>query len=225
MLESQFKIKVNLLHTGPPLPELSPHIVNTSGYIAFLFHFVVKEGASSLIIFTHYINALQASVRIINYTTQCTALFLFKRRCDHKHVQYNPQARVCVIFYAPLGTSPWQPKTRVALFSGVSGYLVLFALTPSTQTILLFDEIFMHITHAFIVMLCKWNYWSVILFVVVVIYFSTQFQHFRISYTIQQTPKPVELCCNNTAQQSMGDASCASIQANCHTSISMQVVL
>ena len=31
-----------VLITGPPLPELSPRIVNTSGYIAFLFHFVVK---------------------------------------------------------------------------------------------------------------------------------------------------------------------------------------
>ena len=38
--------------TGPPLVELSPRIVNTSGYMAFLFHFVVEEGACSLIIFT-----------------------------------------------------------------------------------------------------------------------------------------------------------------------------
>ena len=54
---------------------LGPRIVNTSGYMAFLFYFIVKEGACSLIIFTHYQNALQASMRIINCTTQCTAFF------------------------------------------------------------------------------------------------------------------------------------------------------
>ena len=47
--------------TGPLLPEPCPRIVNTSGYIAFLFHFVVKEGARSVIIFTHYLNALQVT--------------------------------------------------------------------------------------------------------------------------------------------------------------------
>ena len=61
-----FEGKTPIMHvswepTGPLLPErpeLSPLIVNTNGYIAFLFHFVVKGRTCSLIIFTHYLNAL-----------------------------------------------------------------------------------------------------------------------------------------------------------------------
>ena len=63
----------NICRTAPPLVELSPCIINTSGYMAFLFHFVVKKGACSLIIFTHYLNA-----RVKNCVMQCTTLFLFK---------------------------------------------------------------------------------------------------------------------------------------------------
>ena len=57
--------------------------------MAFLFHFVVKGRACSLIIFMHYLNTLQASARGMNCTTQSTALFFSNRGCDHKQAQYQ----------------------------------------------------------------------------------------------------------------------------------------
>ena len=45
----------------------------------------------------------------MNCTTQRTALFLFKRRHDHKQAQYHPQEYA--IIFPPPGTSTWQPKT------------------------------------------------------------------------------------------------------------------
>ena len=59
--------------------------------MAYLFHFVVKGSACSLIISTHYLNALQASARGMNCTTQSTSLFLFNRGRDHKQAQYHPE--------------------------------------------------------------------------------------------------------------------------------------
>ena len=106
--------------TGPALTELSPRIVNTSGYIAFLFHIVVQGRACSLIIFTHYINALQACARVINCTTKCIALFSFKRERDYKQAPYYPQE--C----APGHLRGNQNSAPRALFSGVSRYVVLF---------------------------------------------------------------------------------------------------
>ena len=91
--------------TGPPLVELSPR----------------RE------VFTHQINALQALARGINCTTQSTALFLFNLGRDHKQVQYHPQEFASYFFFHHPGHLRGIRKTRPpALFSGVSGYLVLF---------------------------------------------------------------------------------------------------
>ena len=87
----------------------------------FLFHFVVKEGAGSVIIFTHYLNALalQASARGMNCTTQTTALFIFNRGRDHKQAQPHPQE--CASYFLrpqdiPMATKSW-PSVRYSVVS------------------------------------------------------------------------------------------------------------
>ena len=61
--------KFNGFSTGPPLVELTLRIVNTTGYKAFLFHFVVSEGACCLIMFTYYLGPQRsATVRAIYYS-------------------------------------------------------------------------------------------------------------------------------------------------------------
>ena len=75
---------------------------------------------------------LQASARGMNCTTQSTALFLLNRGRDHKQAQITRKS-VRRIFRAT-EISPWQQKTcPLALFSGVSGYLVLFAINPKNS--------------------------------------------------------------------------------------------
>ena len=110
----------NIYTIGTTLIELSPRIVNTSRHMACLSNFVVQESVCSLIIFTHY--AMHSVVFI-------------QARHDHKQAQYTP-ARVCVIFFASLGISPWQPETcPPALFSDVCYTLCLKPLLPDRVSV------------------------------------------------------------------------------------------
>ena len=121
--------------TGPPLPELSPRIVNTSGYIAFLFHFVVKGRACSLIIFTHYLNALQASVRGMKCTTQTTVLFLLNRGRDHKQAQYHPEE--CASYFSRHLGHPCGNQNSASVRYSVVSLEMLYCLVLYHRTVTL----------------------------------------------------------------------------------------
>ena len=59
--------------------------------MAFPFYFVVKGRACSLIIFTHYVNALKASARDTKLHNAKHRFVLFKCGRDHKQSQYHPE--------------------------------------------------------------------------------------------------------------------------------------
>ena len=99
--------------TGPTLIELSSRIVNTKEYMFLSFNFVVKGGSCSFIIFTRDLTKRSASVRGWHQMHEW-------RNTPHC-VCWRDHSKGVRCIFAPLGTSPWQPKiVLVALFSGLS---------------------------------------------------------------------------------------------------------
>ena len=76
----------------------------------FLFHFVVKEGARSFIIFTHYLNTLQAFARDYIWIAQRKPLRCFYSITGVIINRCGITPKSVHRIFAPLGTSSWQPK-------------------------------------------------------------------------------------------------------------------
>ena len=64
----------------------------------------------------------------MNCTTQTTVLFVFNRGRDHKQAQPHPQECASGFFAPPGHPCGNQILALRALFSGVSGYLILWLL-------------------------------------------------------------------------------------------------